>query len=257
MDKAESSGQKSFSGIKLAPVSGLEEQAAPWRNWAGRSGEARGCKNPAAGKEGGRPAPPRPGPAPVSRPRPRDAARLGRGQATVRDQRPREPCPALRRRGTAPHRCTLGLVVLKRANTGAWSHGETTAPSMPSEGPAPPRDEGGPPEQSPALPQPPAPAGGSVRDPRTEGQDSPCNCNSASPRDAGGATCHGRSWTSHRPAGAGAPLAAGAAWPYSPRADPPGSARPAPSLVRGRAQCRQGARAEAARVGAGLAPGRG
>lgn len=103
---------------------------------------------------------------------------------------------------------------------------------MPSEGPrpAPPRDEGGLPEQSPVLPQPPAPAGGRVRDSRTQGQDSPCNCNSASPRDAGGATCHGRSWTSRRPAGAGAPLAAGATWPCSARADPPGSARPAPSL---------------------------
>ena len=242
--------RKSFSGIKLDPVSRLEEQAAPGRDWARRSGEARGRKKPAAG-EGGRP--PRPGlPAP---PLGRSTPGAGPGHSK-RLEAPRT-LPRPRRRSTAPHRCTLGPVVLKRANTRAWNHGETTAPSMPSEGPAPPRDEDWLPEQSPVLPEPPALAGGRVRDSRTQGQDSPCNCNSASPRDAGGATCHGRSWTSRRPAGAGAPLAAGAAWPCSPRADPPGSARPAPSSPRGRARCRQGARAEAARIGAGLALGAG
>lgn len=38
--------------------------------------------------------------------------------------------------------------------------------------------------------------------------DSPCNCDSGSPQDAGGATCRARSWISRRPASAGVPLAA-------------------------------------------------
>lgn len=41
----------------------------------------------------------------------------------------------------------------------------------------------------------------------------PCNYGSASPQDAGGATCHGRSWISRRPASVGEPLAACAVWP--------------------------------------------
>lgn len=45
------------------------------------------------------------------------------------------------------------------------------------------------------------------------GPDSPCNCDSASPRDAYGETYRGRSWISHRPVSAVAPLAACAAWP--------------------------------------------
>lgn len=45
--------------------------------------------------------------------------------------------------------------------------------------------------------------------------DSPCSCDSASPQDAGGATCHDRSWISRRPASVGEPLAACAGWPCS------------------------------------------
>lgn len=45
------------------------------------------------------------------------------------------------------------------------------------------------------------------------GPDSPCNYDSASPRDTYGETYRGRSWISHRPVSAEAPLAACAAWP--------------------------------------------
>lgn len=253
MDKAENSGQKKrHTGIKLAPVSGLEEQAAPGRNWAGPL--RRGARVQELQRQGRRAAAP-----PPSWPRPRlPAPPQGRSTPGAGPNQqgpgPREPCPALRRRGTAPHRCTLGLVVLKRANTGAWSH-ERDYSSQHAErgGPAPPRDEGGPRSGARLSPSLPRPREGAcaIRGPKA----GTAWCNSASPRDAGGATCHGRSWTSHRPAGAGAPLAAGAAWPCSPRADPPGSrlAPPLPS-PRGRAN-RQGARAQAARVGAGLARG--
>lgn len=79
--------RKSFSGIKLAPVSGLEEQAAPGRNWAGRSGEARGCRNPAAGKEGGRPAPSWPRPRLPAPPQGRSTPGAGPGHS----KRPEAP----------------------------------------------------------------------------------------------------------------------------------------------------------------------
>lgn len=103
-------------------------------------------------------------------------------------------------------------------------------------GPSPSARRGrAPEEESPAVPSLPLLRAMELGS-RSQGGDLPCNCNSASPRYAGGATCRGRSWTSRRPASAGEPPAACTAWPYSPRAGPAGArlappllARPAPS----------------------------
>ena len=91
--------RRKTSGIKPTPVSDSEEQAAPGRDRDRRSGETRGRVAGAGSQRRGSNAAAPPILAPPHLPAPPPGRRTpGAGPA----QRPHEPCPALRRRGTAP-----------------------------------------------------------------------------------------------------------------------------------------------------------
>lgn len=113
--------RRKTSGIKPTPVSDSEEQAAPGRDRARRSGETRGrVADAGSQRRGSRTAAP-PILAPPHLPAP-PPGRSTPGAGPTRE--PMDPAPPPDVGAPPPHRCTLGLVVLKRVNTRAWSHGD-------------------------------------------------------------------------------------------------------------------------------------